>query len=56
MPINQEFPKNYQVAGKHKNADGQNYHYVWGPGRLSDVRKMKRQQEHMQQEEKNSFP
>ena len=37
MPINPEFPKNYKVIGKHKNADGQNYHYVWGPGRLSDA-------------------
>ena len=37
MPIDQDFPKNYQVIGKHRNADGQNYHYVWGPGRLSDA-------------------
>lgn len=37
MPIDQDFPKNYQVIGKHKNADGQNYHYVWGPGRPSDA-------------------
>ena len=37
MPIVQDFPKDYQVIGKHKNADGENYHYVWGPGRLSDA-------------------
>ena len=44
MPINQEFPKNYQVAGKHKNADGQNYHYVWGQEDFLTVGKMKRPQ------------
>ena len=37
MPIYPGFPKDYQVIGKHKNADGENYHYVWGPGRLSDA-------------------
>ena len=37
MPIDLDFPKNHQAIGKHKNADGQNYHYVWGPGRLSDA-------------------
>ena len=37
MPIDQNFPKDYQVIGKHKHADGQNYHYVWGPGKLSDA-------------------
>jgi hypothetical protein len=36
MPIEPDFPKNYQVIGKHKNADGENYHYVLGPGRLSE--------------------
>ena len=39
MPIDLDFPKNHQTIGKHKNADGQNYHYVWGPGRLSDARR-----------------
>jgi len=37
MPIDQNFPKGYQVIGKHKHFDGQNYHYVWGPGKLSDA-------------------
>ena len=32
MPIDPDFPKNHQIIGKHKNADGR-YHFVWGPGR-----------------------
>ncbi len=37
MPIDSNFPKNHQVIGKHVNADGQNHHYVWGSGKLSDA-------------------
>jgi len=37
MPIDPEFPRNHQVIGKHSNSDGQNYHFVWGPGRLADA-------------------
>src|ERR1051326_7364374 len=33
MPIDSDFPKNHQVTGKHKHADGEHYHFVWGPGR-----------------------
>ena len=33
MPIDSDFPKNHQVIGKHKNADSEHYHFVWGPGR-----------------------
>ena len=33
MPIDSDFPKNHQVIGKHKHADGEHYHFVWGPGR-----------------------
>jgi NAD-dependent dihydropyrimidine dehydrogenase PreA subunit len=33
MPIDLDFPKNHQVIGKHKHADGEHYHFVWGPGR-----------------------
>ncbi len=33
MPIDLDFPKNHQVIGKHKHADGQHFHFVWGPGR-----------------------
>ncbi len=32
MPIDQEFPKNHKVIGRHKHAEGQ-FHLVWGPGR-----------------------
>jgi NAD-dependent dihydropyrimidine dehydrogenase PreA subunit len=33
MPIDPDFPKNHQVIGKHKHADGEHFHFVWGPGR-----------------------
>jgi NAD-dependent dihydropyrimidine dehydrogenase PreA subunit len=32
MPIDPNFPKNHQVIGKHKHADGEHFHFVWGPG------------------------
>ena len=37
MPIDSEFPKNHQVIGKHKHADGQHFHFVWGPGRAAEA-------------------
>jgi NAD-dependent dihydropyrimidine dehydrogenase PreA subunit len=33
MPIDQNFPKNHQVIGKHKHTDREHFHFVWGPGR-----------------------
>ena len=33
MPIDQDFPKNHQVIGKHSHTDGEHFHFVWGPGR-----------------------
>ena len=33
MPIDEEFSKNHHTIGKHKHADGEHYHFVWGPGR-----------------------
>jgi hypothetical protein len=33
MPIDPNFPKNHQVIGKHKHADSEHFHLVWGPGR-----------------------
>jgi hypothetical protein len=33
MPIDPDFPKNHQVIGKHNHANGEHYHFVWGPGR-----------------------
>ena len=36
MPIDPDFPKGYQVIGKHYNRDGEHFHFVWGPGRLKD--------------------
>jgi NAD-dependent dihydropyrimidine dehydrogenase PreA subunit len=37
MPIDQDFPKNHQVIGKHKHADGEHFHFVWGPGRDAEA-------------------
>lgn len=33
MPIAENFPEGYEPIGKIKNADGENYHWVWGPGK-----------------------
>ena len=33
MPIDPDFPKNNKVIGKHSHADGEHFHFVWGPGR-----------------------
>ena len=33
MPIDSDFPKNHKVVGKHSTADGDYFHFVWGPGR-----------------------
>jgi NAD-dependent dihydropyrimidine dehydrogenase PreA subunit len=37
MPIDPEFPKNQQVIGKHKQADSEHFHFVWGPERAAEV-------------------
>jgi NAD-dependent dihydropyrimidine dehydrogenase PreA subunit len=37
MPIDPDFPKNHQVIGKHTLGDGEQYHYVWGPGRIAEA-------------------
>src|SRR5919109_1141115 len=37
MPIDPDFPKNNQVIGKHKHADGEHFHFVWGPGRTAEA-------------------
>ena len=34
MPIDSDFPKNNQVIGKHKHADDEHYHFVWGLGKF----------------------
>ena len=41
MPIDPDFPKDYQAIGKHKNADGENYMYGDQEGFLM-LQKMKR--------------
>jgi hypothetical protein len=30
MPIDPDFPRNHQTIGKHKHAEGEHYHFVWG--------------------------
>lgn len=35
MPIDPAFPKNHRIMGMHKHADGEHFHFVWGPGRTN---------------------
>lgn len=37
MPIDENFPKNHMVLGKFKDPLSDNYHLVWGPGRLAEA-------------------
>jgi NAD-dependent dihydropyrimidine dehydrogenase PreA subunit len=37
MPIDPDFPKNHQPTGKHQHADGEHFHFVWGPGRPAEA-------------------
>ncbi len=37
MPIDQDFPKNHKVIGKHVNSDAGRHHFVWGPGRAAEA-------------------
>ena len=37
MPIDPEFPRNHQAIGRHNHGDGQHYHFIWGPGSISDA-------------------
>jgi hypothetical protein len=60
MPIDSDFPKNHQTIGKHKHADGEHFHFVWGPGRSDAETSTKhgqqlRYKKHTKQEEKNMF-
>jgi hypothetical protein len=56
MPIDSDFPRNHQVIGKHKHADGEHFHFVWGPGREDAETSTKPEvQEAYKQEEKNMF-
>ena len=56
MPINEEFPKNHHVIGKHKHADGEHYHFVWGPGRSDAETSTKPDVQAAYREVKNMFP
>jgi NAD-dependent dihydropyrimidine dehydrogenase PreA subunit len=37
MPIDPNFPNNHQVIEKFKDSLSENYHLVWGPGRLAEA-------------------
>ena len=37
MPIDSSFPRNHQPIGKHLHADGQHFHFVWGPGKEGEA-------------------
>lgn len=37
MPIDPDFPKNHKVIEKSKDPLSDNYHLVWGPGRLAEA-------------------
>ncbi|HSF51344.1 MAG TPA: ferredoxin family protein [Nitrososphaeraceae archaeon] len=37
MPIDPEFPNNYQVIGKIKLGDGEQFHFRWGPGKQAEA-------------------
>ena len=37
MPIDLNFPKNHHVIEKFKDPLSENYHLVWGPGRLAEA-------------------
>ncbi|HEU5220924.1 MAG TPA: ferredoxin, partial [Candidatus Nitrosotalea sp.] len=37
MPIDQNFPANHNVIEKFKDPLSENYHLVWGPGRLAEA-------------------
>jgi len=37
MPIDSAFPVNHKVIGKHKLADGEHFHFVWGPGKIGEA-------------------
>ncbi len=37
MPIDESFPKNHTVSEKFKDPLSDNYHLVWGPGRLAEA-------------------
>jgi NAD-dependent dihydropyrimidine dehydrogenase PreA subunit len=39
MPIDEDFPKGMKPIGKINLSDGENFHWVWGPGKLKEAAK-----------------
>ena len=37
MPIDSSFPNKQQPIGKHLLADGEHFHFVWGPGQAKEA-------------------
>ena len=39
MPIDENFPEGLKPVGKINHSDGENFHWVWGPGSLKEASK-----------------
>ncbi|TLX94242.1 MAG: ferredoxin family protein [Thaumarchaeota archaeon] len=39
MPIPEDFPKGFKPIGRISLADGEHYHFRWGPGKLAEASK-----------------
>jgi len=39
MPIPEDFPKGFKPTGRISLADGEHYHFRWGPGKLAEASK-----------------
>jgi NAD-dependent dihydropyrimidine dehydrogenase PreA subunit len=37
MPIDEKFPENLKVIGKTSHSDGENKHFIWGPGKTGSA-------------------
>src|SRR5215211_182000 len=56
MPIDSDFPKNYEVIGKHKHSDGEHFHFVWDQvDQMLKHQPSQRSKKHTKQEEKSMF-
>ena len=37
MPIAENFPEGLEPIGKISHSDGENFHWVWGPGKKANA-------------------
>ena len=49
MPIDPDFPKNHQVTGKIQLPDAEQFHFMWGPGKLQEAAENEEVKQHMPQ-------